>query len=484
MKNFIFSLICFLLYAPYNNFYAQNKIVIIAQNSENLKINIGTGIDIKTEKKLNYNTNKTLDTFNIECLNYRKIYFRKDSSIQTFIGSRKDSLFLKISERKIQVYPLNRNLRKYDTTSIEDLYAANLNDQINKIEQLKKYLSEQVIIKKNISKNILSEKYKDYYLLEKSLCEKENYILKKILDKKLISKPNFEYNKSMNNYKLFKTLVDIYLKYNNTFFQNEILDKYFKSNKILNDEFLAYGYVNTLITDIILKGKKIQENPQTRYDFKKAYDILPSYTSGQILKYARFLCLKKIAEQKFLPDFEEYARNYLNSSQNKDMRNEVLILKDKYYSNYFSNSNFDSNNLKLLNIHQETTNLKKVLEKFNGNVIYIDFWASWCVPCRIQMPFSKKLQDEYKNKGVVFLFLSIDESFDKWKHACKKEKLERLRSNYISPNYSNSIFFKELDVSSIPRYMLFNKKGELIYRMAPGPGSRDIREILNKLLAE
>nr|NQU92554.1 TlpA family protein disulfide reductase [Bacteroidota bacterium] len=54
------------------------------------------------------------------------------------------------------------------------------------------------------------------------------------------------------------------------------------------------------------------------------------------------------------------------------------------------------------------TTFEDIVKKYKGNVIYIDFWASWCKPCLEQIPFVKELQRTYKEEKIVFMFISLD----------------------------------------------------------------------------
>jgi thiol-disulfide isomerase/thioredoxin len=131
-------------------------------------------------------------------------------------------------------------------------------------------------------------------------------------------------------------------------------------------------------------------------------------------------------------------------------------------------------------------NGKKVsLTDFKGKVVYIDFWASWCGPCRAMMPASKQLHEqlsEKEKKDIVFLYISIDANQDAWKKGINDMQIQGV--NVISPGNWQSKACSYFRINGIPRYMIMNKKGDIVVFDAKRPIDPTLLDDLRKLVAE
>jgi thiol-disulfide isomerase/thioredoxin len=96
-------------------------------------------------------------------------------------------------------------------------------------------------------------------------------------------------------------------------------------------------------------------------------------------------------------------------------------------------------------------------------VILIDFWASYCLPCRQQIPDMKKLYDQYKSKGFDIVSVSIDEDPLKWGRASRQDSIPWHNIAELT-DQSKSKNIKNFVVKSIPANYVLNNKGELIGR--------------------
>jgi len=118
-------------------------------------------------------------------------------------------------------------------------------------------------------------------------------------------------------------------------------------------------------------------------------------------------------------------------------------------------------NAKLLTVDGSEASFKNIIEKYNGKVILMEVWASWCSDCIKAMPKLKELQNA--NPDIVYLFVSMDKTADKWKTGIEKHELKGEHIMAIDGMKGN--FGSSIDLDWIPRYMIIDKDGKIaLYR--------------------
>ncbi|CAM1370872.1 TlpA family protein disulfide reductase [Tenacibaculum xiamenense] len=113
-----------------------------------------------------------------------------------------------------------------------------------------------------------------------------------------------------------------------------------------------------------------------------------------------------------------------------------------------------------------------------GKVVFLNFWATWCPPCRAELPSIQKLYNDYKDK-VDFVFIT-NEKWEEVKQYYKKE-------GYLLPTYSlRSKLPSMLETSSIPQTFIINGDGEIVVSKngAANWNSNKIRELLTQLVSQ
>lgn len=119
------------------------------------------------------------------------------------------------------------------------------------------------------------------------------------------------------------------------------------------------------------------------------------------------------------------------------------------------------------------------LSDLRGNVVLVDFWASWCGPCRRENPHVVKLYDKYKSKGFEVLGVSLDRTKSKWENAIAKDKLTWKHVSDLK-GWKNQVA-KQYSVRSIPHTILLDKDGRILARNLRGA---DLDAKLKELFGE
>lgn len=120
-------------------------------------------------------------------------------------------------------------------------------------------------------------------------------------------------------------------------------------------------------------------------------------------------------------------------------------------------------NIALRNTNGDTVELKSL----QGNYVLLDFWASWCGPCRAENPNVVELYKKYHDKGFEVFSVSLDTNTDQWKKAIEKDGL--IWKSHVSDLIGwNSSAAQLYHVQSIPNTFLIDKTGKVIAKNLRG----------------
>lgn len=124
---------------------------------------------------------------------------------------------------------------------------------------------------------------------------------------------------------------------------------------------------------------------------------------------------------------------------------------------------------------------KKVsLDDLKGKLVYIDVWATWCGPCKGEIPHLQKLEKDYHIKPIHFVSLSVDQDKAAWEKMVKEQKLGGIQLH--ADGAWEADFVKSYEIKGIPRFILLDKEGNIISADAPRPSTSEIRTLLDEWL--
>jgi len=201
--------------------------------------------------------------------------------------------------------------------------------------------------------------------------------------------------------------------------------------------------------------------------FRDKHDlILQQIKSNPSAITSAFVARLILPDQPDLPTLEA-VYNALGNTNNYYARNLLKILNAKRQSRIgMQATSFSITD----NKNRTFTN-----NSFKGKYLFLDFWASWCEPCREKNPNLVKLYHKYANKGIEFVGISIDMDKKNWGNAIKKDKLPWIQACDLKG--SQSEIFNDFGLYDIPANFLIDKDGKIV--------ARDLSvEKLEKILSE
>ncbi|ANQ49825.1 AhpC/TSA family protein [Flammeovirga sp. MY04] len=245
--------------------------------------------------------------------------------------------------------------------------------------------------------------------------------------------------------------------------ENELLhklkvqfDDFVNQESLLNQEYVTAD--NDKAKEAVVKKLKELQDKREAKLYQSLKEIDGAYITLIVLNY--------------IQNKEKHLNEIIASVErlNERFPNDELV--DEVYNVYMT--------LKKTSVGQLATdiNLKDVdgksiaLSSLKGKYVMVDFWASWCMPCRMENPNVLKAYNKYKSKGFEVYGISLDQQTDKWKEAIKKDGI-----TWLQVHDTENVAAEAYGVQTIPFTLLLDKEGKIIAKNLRG-------DALEKKLAE
>jgi len=207
---------------------------------------------------------------------------------------------------------------------------------------------------------------------------------------------------------------------------------------------------------------------------EKDYEFFSKHPQSYVTAYMMRFHVSKLPLESLQNYYDGFGPGLQQSNFAKEIAQEIQKLRSGSAGSMakdFSTVDINGNNLQL--------------SDYKGKYVLLDFWASWCVPCRKGNPHLKQLYTKYKDKGIEFIGIADDDrAEDAWKKAVDKDGIGIWKHVRRGLKYENGVFDRSTDISenfgihTLPTKILIDPNGMIIGRFS------EEEEPLNKKLKE
>ncbi len=226
------------------------------------------------------------------------------------------------------------------------------------------------------------------------------------------------------------------------------------------------NYINEYI-DYQLSGQKTEPDPYERLSYINKHIKNQALKNRLAFNEAQFNLLYTKKLDQFYQLFNQMEKDSVYKAKIKAKYNNIKALQPGVPSPDFT----------AYDINGKEYHLKD----FAGKPLYIDLWATWCGPCRAEIPYLDKIKEQYKDKPVNFVSLDVYDQKPKWEQMVKAQKLSGWQ---LINTDRNMPFLKKYVVDGIPRFILLDKNGKIIDADAPRPSDKRLISLLDKTINE
>jgi thiol-disulfide isomerase/thioredoxin len=210
------------------------------------------------------------------------------------------------------------------------------------------------------------------------------------------------------------------------------------------------------------KSNRVQNLSPSEITLTKLQTVSAKIDDEQVKDYLLFTFLKDHVKYYGYKNTELLFKTFDFQCKNEQMKQGLLTPYIEYVK---LSQKQQAPEIKLI----DTQGNSLLLSEFKGTYIYIDVWATWCMPCRKEAPYFDALKDKYKHKNIEFVSISIDKTTEEWLEFLA---LKNLKANhFIAPDIQH--FLDAFQIKTIPHFLIIDDNGNLINNDANRPSNKN-----------
>lgn len=170
-----------------------------------------------------------------------------------------------------------------------------------------------------------------------------------------------------------------------------------------------------------------------------------------------------------------------------EIRKPVLELQEQYQKLVRQSIRYPQSlvNTDHLNTIKDADSLwSALLAPYRGKVILLDFWGTWCEPCKDMLGRLAPLKHDFENQEVIFMYFAYASSEESWKNVIKEFDLSGENIvHYNLPPEQQNLILNRMEIHSFPTYLLIDQKGKVTTVKIPYPVEvKSLKEAIKRLL--
>jgi thiol-disulfide isomerase/thioredoxin len=258
---------------------------------------------------------------------------------------------------------------------------------------------------------------------------------------------------------------------------NQALDTSFQDKvikaKSLSDHFLIRAYSYKQILNSVIKYQLLSNKKETNdLEIFTEY-VLNSGWKDQIILGALIDKLDGSPE-KSSKEFQKCIDKIMSFS----WKNKIIDLSIRYSKAYALDK------ILIRDVSGKICSMQQLLLKADKEIVIIDFWASWCKPCREEIPIWEKIKQNIPTQNIGFISISLDRDSEtsSWVKAMKEENTIKELHQYKAIDSTSATLKKKFDMNEIPRYIILNRNGTVLNDDFLRPSSEQFERKLKSYL--